>query len=547
MEFFSFAMKPNPWMLFALVTAGLFTIIGCGPRETPAEKAINDRVLMINNGSEPRELDPHVVTGFPEYRVIKAILEGLVSEHPSDSGDVEPGVAERWESNADYSVWTFYLREAQWSNGDPITANDFVYAYRRILNPEFGAPYASMLYVMEGAQAYHEGELENFDEVGVEALDEHTLEIRLQGPTPHFPLMLTHYTWFPLHQRTIEAFDAFSRRDTGWTLPSNHVGNGPFILVEWRPNQRITVAKNSYYWDVDQLELQAIEFYPIQDRQTEERMFQTGQLHKTDTVPFNSRDQYREREDPAFREDPFFATGYIGLNLNHEVLSNPKVREALSLAVDRDRIVERVTRSGRAAEGFVPPGIEGYPYQKHLEHDPAAARKLLEEAGFPGGEGIPRLNMVVANVDTSRTLAEVLQSMWAEELGIRVQIQNREWQVLISDMDSGNFDFFLISWVGDYLDPATFLEIFRSGDGNNRTGFASETYDQMLRDSLFLADAEQRLRELANVEAYLMRELPIIPLSWSHLMYLLHPAVEGWEPKRLGDQPYKHLRFRQSE
>ncbi|MCC5835884.1 MAG: peptide ABC transporter substrate-binding protein [Opitutales bacterium] len=540
-------MKPNPWMLFALVAAGLFTIIGCGPRETPAEKAINDRVLMINNGSEPRELDPHVVTGFPEYRVIKAILEGLVSEHPSDSNDVEPGVAERWESNEDSSVWTFYLREAQWSNGDPITAEDFVYAYRRILNPEFGAPYASMLYVMEGAQAYHEGELEHFDEVGVKALDEHTLEIRLQGPTPHFPLMLTHYTWFPLHQPTIESFGAFARRDTGWTQPSNHVGNGPFILVEWRPNQRITVAKNSYYWDVDQVELQAIEFYPIQDRQTEERMFQTGQLHKTDTVPFNSRDRYREREDPAFREDPFFATGYIGLNLNHEVLANPKVRKALSLAVDRDRIVERVTRSGRAAEGFVPPGIEGYPYRKHLEHDSEAARELLKEAGFPGGEGIPRLNMVVANVDTSRTLAEVLQSMWEQELGIRVQIQNREWQVLISDMDSGNFDFFLISWVGDYLDPATFLEIFRSGDGNNRTGFASETYDQKLRDSLFLADAEQRLRELADVEAYLMRELPIIPVSWSHLMYLLHPAVEGWERKRLGDQPYKHLRFRQSE
>lgn len=502
---------------------------------------------MINNGSEPRELDPHVVTGFPEYRVIKAILEGLVSEHPTDSNDVAPGVAERWEANADSSVWTFHLREAQWSNGDPITADDFVYAYRRILNPEFGAPYASMLYVMEGAQVYHQGELDDFESVGVEALDERTLEIRLKGPTPHFPLMLTHYTWFPLHPPTIEAFDAFARRDTGWTQPANHVGNGPFILVEWRPNQRITVAKNSYYWDVDRLELQAIEFYPVQDRQTEERMFQTGQLHKTDTVPFNSRDHYRDREDPAFREDPFFATGYIGLNLEREVLANPKVRQALALAVDRERIVERVTRSGRPAEGFVPPGIEGYPYQSHLDYDPEAARALLEEAGFPGGEGIPRLNMIVANVDTSRTLAEVLQSMWERELGIQVQIQNREWQVLISDMDSGNFDFFLISWVGDFLDPATFLEIFRSGDGNNRTGFASETYDQMLADSLFLADAAERLQRLAEVESYLMRELPIIPLSWSNLMYLLHPAVEGWEPKRLGDQPYKHLRFRDFE
>lgn len=531
-------------MIRALIIVSFIALLsGCGPSEPAATKAARDGVLLFNNRSEPRDLDHHVVSGFPENRVIKALMEGLVGEHPNDSNQISPGIAKEWEASEGYSVWTFHLRESRWANGDLLTAHDFVYAYHRILHPELGAPYAGMLSILKNAEAFNRGEILSFEDVGVEALDDYTLRLELTGPTPYFPLKLTHYTWFPIHRLTIEKHDAFSRRDTGWTRPENHIGNGPFLLTEWRPNQRITVSRNSYYWDFKNVQLQAIEFYPIQDAQTEERMFQTGQLHKTDSVPFNSRERYRERNDPAFRQEPFFATGYIGLNLSNKTLSEQKVRRALMHAIDRERIVERVSKNGQAATGFVPRGIDGFPYRNHLEHNPAKGRELLKEAGYPNGEGFPRINLVIANVDTSRTLAEVLQSMWAAQLGIEVQIQNREWQVLISDIDSGNFDMFLLSWVGDYMDPATFLNIMGSNDGNNRTGYASEDYDALLAQAGQTIDSDERLQILAQAEQLLLENMPIIPLSFADMIYLLDPALKGWEAKQLADQPYKHLYF----
>lgn len=518
-------------------------LAACGGKESAVDRATREGVLLLNNGAEPRDLDPHLVTGMPENAVIKSLLEGLVTEHPSRSDEVLPGMAERWESDAEKRVWTFYLREATWSNGDPVTAEDFAYAYRRILNPELGAPYASMLFRVVNAEAYNQGTVEDFSEVGIRVLDSRTLRVELDGPTPYFPLMLTHYTWFPVHPPTIEAFGGFASRDSGWTRPGNHVGNGPFVLTEWRPNQRIIVEKRATYWDAASVALKAIHFFPVQDRQTENRMFQTGQLHMTDGVPFNLRDRYRQEGNPMLREDPLFATGYLGLNTLHDGLSDRRVREALSLAIDRATIIDRVTKNGQPAGGFVPPYIEGYPSASPLAYDPERARQLLAEAGYPGGAGFPELEFLIVSVDTSRTFAEILQEIWRKELGITVNILNKEWQVLIAEMDSGNFDIFLLSWIGDYLDPATFLKIMRTGDGNNRTGFSHPRYDALLAEANQQSSLEARYRLLAQAEQILMAELPILPISWSRLMYLIHPDVQGWAPKPLMDQPYKAVRL----
>lgn len=531
--------------IFLFTLAGLVTALcfsACGGGESALETATREGIFLINNGAEPRDLDPHVVTGMPENRVIKALIEGLAAEHPETSEKVVPGMAERWESNNEKSVWTFYLREAYWSNGDRVTAGDFAYAYQRILNPEFAAPYASMLFRMKNAEAYNKGDITDFNEVGVRVLDPYVLEIELDGPTPYFPLMLTHYTWFPVHPGTIDAFDAFASRDSGWTLPGNYVGNGPFRLVEWRPNQRIVVEKAPTYWDAESVSLNAIHFFPIQDRQTENRMFQTGQLHKTNGVPFNLRDRYREEGNPSLREDPMFATGYLGLNTNNDGLTDPRVRNALSLATNRKVIIEQVTKNGRPAGGFVPPLIEGYASSEELPYDPARARELLAEAGYPGGEGFPELDFLIVNIDTTKTFAEVLQEMWRRELGIDVNILNKEWQVLIAEMDAGNFDIFLLSWIGDYLDPATFLKIMRTGDGNNRTGYANPEYDALISEANRKADLSERYALLARAETLLLRDLPIIPLSWARNMYLLHESVNGWAAsKPLMDQPYKSV------
>jgi len=524
-------------LLLGLMTALLLT--ACGGGESAVETAGREGVFLINNGAEPRDLDPHVVTGMPENRVIKALLEGLATEHPETSEKVLPGIAERWESDEEKRIWTFYLREAYWSNGDPVTAEDFAYAYERILNPEFAAPYSSMLFRMKNAAAYNRGKITDFSKVGVRVLEPSVLRIELDGPTPYFPLMLTHYTWFPVHRGTLEAFDAFASRDSGWTLPENYVGNGPFRLVEWRPNQRIVVEKSPTYWDADSISLNAIHFFPVQDRQTENRMFQTGQLHKTNGVPFNLRDRYREEGNPALREDPMFATGYLGLNTLNEGLQDARVRQALSLATNRQVIIEQVTKNGRPAGGFVPPLIEGYDSSVALPYDPARARELLAEAGYPGGNGFPELDFIIVNTDTTKTFAEVLQEMWRKELGIDVTILNKEWQVLISEMDSGNFDIFLLSWIGDYLDPATFLKIMRTGDGNNRTGYANPEFDALLGEANQQSELSRRYALLAEAETLLMRDLPVIPLSWARNMYLIHESVQGWAGKPLMDQPYK--------
>lgn len=536
-------MNPFKILLTLILSTSALVFSGCGERESAVDIATRDGIFLLNNGAEPRDLDPHVVTGMPENRVIKGLLEGLVAEHPTTSEKIVPGMAERWESNEDNSVWTFHLREAYWSNGDRVTAGDFVYAYQRILNPEFGAPYASMLFRVRNAEAFNKGEVTDFSEVGFRVLDPAVLQVELDGPTPYFPLMLIHYTWFPVHPPTIDKFDAFARRDSGWTRPEAYVGNGPFVLKEWKPNQRIIIEKSPSYWDADSVALNGIHFFPVQDTQTENRMYQTGQLHKTNGVPYNLRDRYRAENNPALREDPMFATGYLGLNTTHEALSDRRVRQALSLALDRGLIIERVTKNGQPAGGFVPPTMEAYATASALPYDPERARVLLAEAGFPDGEGFPAIDFLITNSDTSRTFAEVVQEMWRTELGVSINILNKEWQVLIAEMDSGNFDIFLLSWIGDYLDPVTFLKIMRTGDGNNRTGFANAEFDALIAQANQQSSLERRYALLAQAEAILLHEAPILPVTWARNMYLLHPDVQGWAPKPLMDQPYKAVRL----
>ncbi len=539
----AFGTIPNRWGPPVLLLIGIIFFSGCGQRETAVDQATRNGILLLDNGAEPRDLDPHLVTGFPEHRVIKALLEGLVADHPSDSNRVVPGVAERWEANEDASIWTFHLRtDARWSNGDPVTAEDFAYAYQRLLNPALAAPYVEMLALIRGAAAFNRGDHNDWSQVGVSVLDNFTLRFELNGPTPYFPLLLTHYTYFPVHRPTIEKHNAFARRGSGWTRAGNFVGNGPFILTEWRPNQRIVVEKNPYYWDADSVRLNGIHFFPFQDRQMAHRAFMAGQIHKTDNVPFNMRDRLREQQHPALRDDPFFVTNYMGLNVRNPGLDDRRVRQALLKALDLPLIIERVTKNGTVAGGFVPPGIAGYPTADAYVHDPDQARALLAEAGFPQGAGFPTLVFITANADTSRTFAEVVQSMWSRELGIQVRIENKEWQVLISEMDSGNFDVFSIAWVGDYMDPATFLKIMRSGGGNNRTGFAHPEYDALLDAANQQADPEKRFQILSSAEAILLHERPILPVAWVSNLYLLHPDVQGWSStKYLADIPYKSL------
>lgn len=531
-------------MLCVLFPAALF-LAGCGGGIPDAATGAEQGILLLGNGAEPKTLDPQRATGVTENRIISSLVEGLVAYHPTDDNLPEPGVAERWEPNADASQWTFFLRpDALWSNGDPVTADDFVYSYRRMLDPGFTGEYAQMLYVLANAEAYHRGRIGDFTEVGVEALDAGTLRFTLVGPTPYFLNMLKHYSWFPVHPETIEAHGGPLDLSGAWTLPEHFVGNGAFVLDEWRPNQYIRVAASPTYWDRQRLRLKEVYFFPVEDDNTEKRMFDSGLLHLTSTVPTNDIPRLKTSRPDILHIDDYLGTYFFRLNVTRPPLNNPLVRKALNYATDRRAIVEKVTLGDqKPATAYVPPGFEGYTSPVELRHDPALARSSLAQAGFPGGQGFPELRLLFNTSEGHRKVAEALVAMWNDVLGINLQLENKEWKVYLDAQTHLDYDISRSGWIGDYMDPVTFLEMFTTGNGNNDTGWSNPRYDDLISRAFRSPDEASHFSLLREAEAILLEELPIVPLYWYTRIYLKDPRLKGWEPKLLDNHPLKYVFF----
>lgn len=531
------------WIVTTLSLGGILFVIGCGEGLPNADTGVEEKILLYGNGTEPKSLDPQRATGVPENHIISALTEGLINYHQTDDNLPEPGVAKKWEHNEDSSKWTFYLREdALWSNGDPVTAEDFVYSYRRMLDPEFGGEYVQMLFLMNNAEEFHRGKIADFDKVGVHAADEHTLEIELVGPTPYFLSMLKHYSWFPVHRETIESNGGMYDRSGTWTLPENHVGNGPFILEEWKPNQFIRVSKNPIYWDKETVKLNGIVFYPVEDANTEKRMFNSGLLHLTNTVPSNDIPSLKEEQSEFLNIDDYLGTYFYRLNVTRPPLDDPKVRLALAYSVNRKQLVEKVALGDQTpSTAFVPKGFSGYPNPEILSYDPEKARKLLAEAGYPDGEGFPQLYLLFNTSEGHRKIAEAIVAMWNDTLNINLQLENKEWKVYLSDQSNLNYDISRSGWIGDYMDPITFLEMFTTGNGNNDTGWSHLDYDRHIREAFRSTSEEAHHASLRSAEKILLEEMPIIPIYWYTRIYLMDPRVRGWHPKLLDNRPYKYL------
>ena len=371
-------------LLISLMALSAVTWPIAGERTLPPihsrtlDEATRNKVLLINEGTEPRSLDPQMAQGTPEYHIIRGLIEGLVSCHPTDQSKEVPGMADRWEHNDDFSIWTFHIGEdRKWSNGGPVTAQDFVFSYKRILTPAFGAQSVDHLFVMKGAEDYLKEKIKNFNQVGVKALDDHTLRIELVGPTPYFLSLLQHGAWFPVNPKTILKFGTISDRDAKWTLPENYVGNGPFKLKSWRPHDVIEMVRNPLYWDAATVKLNGINFYLIENQSTEDRAFQAGQLHKTNGLQLDKVSYYRLRRSEYLRIDPYEGVCFYRLNVGRKPLDNPKVRMALNLAIDRKAIVKNITcQNEQPATGFTPPGMGAYQALKVMIYDPNKARQL---------------------------------------------------------------------------------------------------------------------------------------------------------------------------
>ena len=536
-------------VLFAVVCLFLCSASSLLAMSRTLEEANRHKILLINEISEPKTLDPQLCQGQTEQEIINALMVGLVENDEYDQAKVMPGLADHWDHNEDYSVWTFHIREkARWSNGDPVSAQDFVDSYRRILTASLGAVYSDALFIMKGARDYYDRKLTDFDQVGVHAEDPYTLRIELIGPTPYFLSAILYPCWFPVHMPTILKFGRMDERDTKWTTPGNYVGTGPFILNTWRQNDVIEVVRNPLYWDAPTVKLNGINFYSIENSDTAERAFEAGQLHKTLDVPLDRIPYYRREHPELIRIDPYEATYFYRLNTERKPLDNPKVRLALNLAVNRQEIVADITRAKqRPATGLVPPAMDGYQTLDQIHYDPDRARQLLAEAGYPNGKGFPKFNILINTHEAHRVIAEAIQQMWKQELGIDVGIENQEWKVFLQSQNAMNYDIARYGWTGDYMDPVTFLTIWTTGNGNNDTHWSNPAYDQLLDQAAHTGDPQKRFDTLHDAERLFLSEPPILLIYWYTRFYLLDPSVKNWNPLALDAHNYKYIDLENEE
>ena len=508
------------------------------------EEATRNKVLLISEGSEPGSLDPQAGQGgVPGYHIIMGLIEGLVGCHPTDQSKEVPGMADRWEHNNDYSLWIFHIGEdRKWSNGDPVIAQDFVFSYKRILTPAFGARNVDHLFVMKGAEDYSKEKITDFDRVGVKALDGHTLQIELVGPTPYFLSLLQHRAWFPVNPKTILKFGTISDRDTQWTLPENFVGNGPFKLKSWKPNDVIEMVCNPLYWDAANVKLNGINFYLMENQSIPDRAFWAGQLHKTYGVQLDKVLYYRLKHPEYLRIDPYKGIYFYRLNVERKPLDNPKVQMALNLAVDREAIVKNITRQNeQPATGFTPPGMGDYQVFKIMTYDPDKARRLLAKAGYPDGKGFPKFNILMNTSETHRMIAEAIQQMWKEELHINVGIENQEWKVFLDTMSNMNYDIACSTWIGDFMDPVTFLDMWTTGNRNNATHWGDPKYNKLIHHAARTGDSKVRLDLLHQAEGLFLSKPPVVLVYWYTRGYLLQPSVKNWNPLALDNHNYKFI------
>ncbi len=521
-------------------TFAVLALSGCGGKETLADRAAREQTLLVGNGAEPSNLDPQTITGIPERNIVVTLFEGLTRLDP-DTLEAKPGAAERWEVSEDGLNYVFHLRaDATWSDGRPLTAHDFLASFRRLLTPRLGSDNADEMYPVVGAEDYHKGRTVDFSTVGFRVVDERTLEMRLRHPAPFLLRSMGARSWFPVPMHVLENHgDPFSPANP-WTRAGNLVGNGPFVLHAWERDRHVEVRRSPSYWNRDSVRLNAVRFLPIENESAAEAAFRAGQLHETDKVPLSRLDYYRREAADRLRIAPYSGVYYYNFNVNQAPFNDVRVRQALAMAVDREAIVRNVTRAGeKPAYHFTIEGIDGYVSEARTRLDFDEARRLLAEAGFPGGRGFPEVTLLYNTAENHRVIAEVVQQTWRTELGIDIRLENQEWRVYLDSMQSGNFQLCRAGLIMDPFDASQFLKVFTAGGGFNRTGWSDPEYDRLYEEVMHTADRAKREALMQRMERILTDAMPILPVYYYTRPYLLDPRVRGWADNLLGLAPYE--------
>jgi oligopeptide transport system substrate-binding protein len=518
-----------------LVALGAVTSVSSFAAAVPAGVELAAKQELVrNNGSEVQSLDPHKVEGVPESNVIRDLLEGLVNTSPKD-GSVIPGVALSWE-NKDFKVWTFHLRpDAKWSNGQPVTAADFVYSWQRLADPKTASPYESYLQY---------GHIVNIDDIiagkkspdtlGVKAIDDHTLEVTMSEPVPYFVKMLSHTAMKPVYKPAVEKFG------DKWTQPENYVSNGAFKLKTWTVNERIVLERNPQYWDNAKTVLTQVTFLPISSEVSDVNRYRSGEIDMTyNNMPIELFQKLKSDIPKEVHVDPYLCTYYYEINNQKAPFTDNRVRTALKLGLDRDIIVNKVKAQGDLpAYGFTPPYTDGTGgkltapawFKETQEQRNAEGRKLLAEAGYTADKPLT-FSLLYNSSDLHKKLAIAAAAIWKKNLGVEVKLENQEWKTFLETRHQGNFDVSRAGWCSDYNEPTSFLNIMLSNSSNNTAHYKSPAFDKLIADALQVKTDAERAAFYQQAEQQLDKDSAIVPVYYYVNARLVKQYVGGYTGK----------------
>ncbi|MBS5938356.1 peptide ABC transporter substrate-binding protein [Clostridium sp.] len=521
---------------------GMSVFAGCG--------SSNSDALIYNLGEDPETIDPTLNTSSGAGSIIDNAFEGLMRLDENEKAI--PGVAKSVDESEDGLVYTFHLREdAKWSDGQGVTAKDFEYSWVRALTKETAAEYNYQFFYIKNGQKFNEGKATR-EELGIKVIDDYTLEVTLEAPTAYFKELTAFTTYMPLRE------DIVSADPEGWALdPATYVSNGPFKLVQWDIKDQLILEKNEEYWNADAIKLPGVVFKLVTDQNTAYASLKAGDFDMVDTVP--PAEIAAGQEEGLVTIYPNLATYMLVLNVGKQstlpedvkkVLNDPKVRKALAISIDRKAIVENVTKSGQVpAYSYVPKGIlneEGKDFADKEYYDAnqanvEEAKKLLAEAGYPNGEGLPTLEFMYNTEGDHKLVAQAIQQDWAK-IGVNVELVNQEWKVFLNTRQEGQYEIARHGWSGDYVDPMTFLDLWLTGGGNNDAGYSNAEYDALVNQAKAEGDEAKRWELMRQAEDILMEDMPIIPLYYYTKVKAAKPEVKGVRVSTLGhvffDQAY---------
>ena len=509
---------------------------GCSPAVKPD--------LVIINGNEPESLDPAIVTAVPDMRIAKALFEGL-ARLSGKTGRPEPGLAERWDISSDGRTYTFYLRtNAAWSTGEPITSADVAYSWLRALNPATASDYAGQLFYIHNAEPFYNQALKDPSDLGIRALDARRFQVTLDYPLAFFLDLCCYPTLAVVPRGAIEKFG--DRWVTHQPLPAS----GPFELVTWRLNDKVRLRKNPYYWDAANTRSEVIDLLPVASPNTALNLDQTALadvVWDKDLVPVELMDVLSKK--PDFHNFSFLGTFFYRFNVTRRPFDDAKVRRAFALATDKEQIVRKLTFGGeKPASHFVPDGVANYKSPVGMGYNPQLARQLLAEAGFPGGQGFPSLQYMYfaaagGGAKIQEKIAVELQDMWRKELGVNIGLRQIERKIFYSAQSRLDYDLSASSWVGDYDDPNTFLDMFEAASGNNRTGWKNARYDDLVGRANREPELQRRAQLFYEAESILITEqAPIVPVYfYAGFCYFDDRKIKGIYPNLLDEHPLQDI------